>query len=147
MMKKVIVSVLLAMFFILTNAQDLVKEINQAQFHELIGTMDNGMWQSQVSRTAVVDFNADWCGPCRKLAPILKELASEMTDIDFYSVNVDKNKELAKALRVSSIPMLLIVPAKGQPQAIVGLYPKEEIVNTINYVVNSALDEVKSKEE
>ena len=63
-------------------------------------------------------------------------MAKERTDIDFYSVNVDDNEELAKALRISSIPMLLIVPVQGDPQAIVGLYPKEELLKVFDYVFN-----------
>ena len=111
-----------------------VKEIDQDQFKQLVGLADKGNWTTTAQRPCVVDFNADWCGPCRRLAPVLKELARERTDIDFYSVNVDDNKELAETLRISSIPMLLIVPVQGDPQAIVGLYPKEELVKVFDYV-------------
>ena len=86
-------------------------------------------------RPAIVDFNAEWCGPCRRLAPILEELAVEYAGrVDFYSVNIDDNPEIAQALRISSIPMVLLCPMNGTPQSIVGLYPKDEIVNAMNYV-------------
>lgn len=118
-----------------------VKEIDQDQFKQLVGVVDGTNWTTTALRPCVIDFNADWCGPCRRLAPVLQELARERTDVDFYSVNVDDNKELAEAMRISSIPMLLIVPVKGDPQAIVGLYPKEEIVKVIDYVVNGKSEE------
>ena len=141
-MRNILITLLLALAVVLPAAAQDVKEIGQSQFKQLVGVVDGTNWTTTAQRTCVVDFNADWCGPCRRLAPVLQELARERTDVDFYSVNVDDNKELAEALRVSSIPMLLIVPASGDPQAIVGLYPKEEIVKVIDYVVNG-----KAKEE
>ena len=131
-MRKIFLTLLLAV--VLPVAAQNVKEIDQSQFNQLVGLADNGNWTTTAQRPCVVDFNADWCGPCRRLAPVLKELARERTDIDFYSVNVDDNKELAETLRISSIPMLLIVPVQGDPQAIVGLYPKEELVKVFDYV-------------
>lgn len=135
MNKVLMVLLLMVAMFSSAAAQD-VKEIDQKQFNQLVGTADRSGWTTTAMRPCVVDFNADWCGPCRRLAPILKELAKERTDIDFYSVNVDDNKELAEVLRISSIPMLLIVPVQGEPQAIVGLYPKEELVKVFDYVFN-----------
>lgn len=135
-MRKILISSLLALLLAIPAMAEDVKEIDQTQFKQLVGLADNGNWTTTAQRPCVVDFNADWCGPCRRLAPVLKELAKERTDIDFYSVNVDDNEELAKALRISSIPMLLIVPVQGDPQAIVGLYPKEELVKVFDYVFN-----------
>lgn len=116
--------------------QPAVKVIDQKQFVDMLFNPADSSYAPRNTRTAVVDFNAVWCGPCRKLAPILDSLAVEMPDVDFYSLDVDKNKDLARSLGVTNIPMLLICPAKGQPQAIVGLYPKEEIQKVINYVEN-----------
>ena len=130
-------TLLLAMMLVVPAlSQEVVKEINQDQFKQLVGVIDNNKWTINTQRPCIVDFNADWCGPCRRLAPILKELAAEYTGIDFYSVNVDDNAELAKQLRIRSIPMLLIVPTQGDPQSIVGLYPKEELVKVIEFVIN-----------
>ena len=130
-------TLLLAMMLVVPAlSQEVVKEINQDQFKQLVGVIDNNKWTINTQRPCIVDFNADWCGPCRRLAPILKELAAEYTGIDFYSVNVDDNAGLAKQLRIRSIPMLLIVPTQGDPQSIVGLYPKEELVKVIEFVIN-----------
>lgn len=137
-MKRILTIWLLAVALAMPAMAQGVKEIDQNQFKELVGELvEGGHWQTAATRPCVVDFNADWCGPCRKLAPVLKELAAEREDVDFYSVNVDDNKELAAAMRISSIPMLLIVPVKGEPQAIVGLYPKAEIVKVIDFVINA----------
>lgn len=113
-----------------------VVEINKEQFADLVSDYKTGTWKMKSNIPVIVDFNATWCGPCKRLAPILEELAQEYDGkIAFYSVDVDKNKPLAQAFQVRSIPMLLVCPLEGEPQQIVGLYPKEEIVNVINHVI------------
>lgn len=141
-MRNLYLALLLTLLLAVPAVAQEVKEIDQIQFKQLVGVVGGNNWTITAQRPCVVDFNADWCGPCRRLAPVLRELARERIDVDFYSVNVDDNKELAEAMRISSIPMLLIVPVNGDPQAIVGLYPKDEIVRVIDYVVNG-----KAKEE
>lgn len=84
----------------------------------------------------MVDFNATWCGPCRKLAPILDELAKQFKGkVDFYSVDVDKNRHLAQVLQVRSVPFLVFFPKKGTPKTLTGLYPKEVIAKKINEIL------------
>ena len=145
MVKRILISLMIAVLLAIPAVAQDVKEIDQNQFKQLVGVVDSGEWTTTAQRPCVVDFNADWCGPCRKLAPMLKVLAAEYTDIDFYSVNVDDNKELAKALRISSIPMLLIVPTNSDPQSIVGLYPKEELVKVIEYVIYGKITEPRTE--
>ena len=131
-----IVFILLMTLFVSANAQT-VKEINQAEFEKLISDYKGGVkdWKFKGTKPAIIDFYAPWCGPCKKLSPILDELAKEYKGkIDFYKLNIDNNEELARAMQVSSIPMVLFVPASGTPQAITGLYPKEELINAINHV-------------
>ncbi len=109
-----------------------VTEINQDQFAQNVADYTANEWKFKGDKPVVVDFNATWCGPCRRLAPILEELAGEYDGrVTFYSIDVDKNRPLAQAFQVQSIPMLLLCPVEGEPQAIVGLYPKEEIVKAI----------------
>jgi thioredoxin len=87
-------------------------------------------------RPAIVDFTATWCGPCRKLAPILEELAKEYRGkVDIYKVDVDKCGDLAKAFRISSIPAVLFIPVDGTPQMMVGLRSKEAFKKDIDTIL------------
>ena len=75
---------------------------------------------------AVIDFYADWCGPCRRVAPIMEKLAEEYEGrLVVYKINVDQEKELASAFQAKSIPMVLFIPLEGQPMKQVGTMPEE----------------------
>ncbi len=75
---------------------------------------------------AIVDFYADWCGPCRRVAPIMEKLAEEYDGkLLVYKVNTDQEKELSRAFQVRSIPMVLFIPMEGQPMMQVGALPEE----------------------
>ena len=75
---------------------------------------------------AIVDFYADWCGPCRRVAPIMEKLAEEYDGkLLVYKVNTDKERGLANAFNVKSIPMVLFIPMEGQPMMQVGALPEE----------------------
>ena len=114
----------------------IVNVINQDEFAALIAEWkQQSRWVFKGNRPAIIDFNATWCGPCRKLKPVLEQLVKEYSGkIDFYSIDVDDNRELAMTFRISSIPMLLICPVDSTPQALVGLHPKENIVEAIQIV-------------
>ena len=76
---------------------------------------------------AIVDFYADWCGPCRKVGPIMEKLAKDYDGkLAVYKVNVDKEKDLAAAFKVRSIPMVLFIPLEGQPMMQVGAMAESE---------------------
>ena len=75
---------------------------------------------------AVIDFYADWCGPCRRVAPIMETLAKEYDGrLVVYKINVDQEKELASAFQAKSIPMVLFIPLEGQPMKQVGAMSEE----------------------
>ena len=75
---------------------------------------------------AIVDFYADWCGPCRRVAPIMEKLADEYDGkLLVYKVNTDQEKNLSAAFNVKSIPMVLFIPMEGQPMMQVGALPEE----------------------
>ncbi|MDR0574097.1 MAG: thioredoxin [Tannerella sp.] len=81
----------------------------------------------------IIDFYADWCGPCKKVEPVLKELAKVYSGkIVIYKINTDKEKELAMAFGVRSIPTCLFIPAKGNPQSTMGALPRETFVKVID---------------
>lgn len=75
----------------------------------------------------VVDFYADWCGPCRRVAPIMERLAEEYDGkLLVYKINTDQERELASAFQVKSIPMVLFIPMEGQPMMSVGAMQEQE---------------------
>lgn len=79
-------------------------------------------------KKVLVDFNANWCGPCRMLRPVLDEISKENNNIKIVSINVDDNEELAMAYGVMSIPCLILFEKGTETRRNVGLMPKEEIV-------------------
>ncbi len=88
--------------------------------------IDNKEWKFEGSKPAVIDFYADWCGPCKMVAPILEELASEYDGlVDIYKVDTEAEQELASVFGIQSIPSILFVPADGQPQMAQGALPKD----------------------
>ena len=89
-------------------------------------------WKYLGDKPAVVDFYADWCGPCRAIAPILEEIAQEYDgQLYIYKVNVDEAPEIANAFNVTGIPTLLFIPMEGQYTAKAGAMPKEDLVKLI----------------
>lgn len=112
-----------------------VVSLNKADFLSKVYNYEKNpsQWVYEGTKPAIIDFYADWCGPCKKVAPILKELAGEYKDkIVIYKVNVDNEKELAAAFGIQSIPTMLFIPASGKPQISQGALSKEQLVEQIN---------------
>ncbi|MCX7986795.1 MAG: thioredoxin [Bacteroidales bacterium] len=96
----------------------------------------NKQWKYEGNKPAIIDFYADWCGPCRMLAPVMDEIAKEYAGkIIVYKVDTEKEKELAMNLGISSLPTLVFIPVNGKPQATMGALPKAELVKIINQVL------------
>lgn len=85
----------------------------------------------------LVDFYADWCGPCKLTSPILEELSGEMKNVKFVKVNVDENQELAQMYSVFSIPTFLVVKNGQVANQFVGAMGKEAFLNEIQKVTNT----------
>lgn len=97
-------------------------------------------WKYLGSQPAIVDFYADWCGPCRQLSPVLDELAKEYSGkLTIYKVNVDNERGLATFFGIRSIPTLLFIPMKGKPQRSLGALSKTELKGIINDVLKVEL--------
>ncbi len=90
-------------------------------------------WIYKGKKPCIIDFYADWCRPCKMIAPILEELGNDYKGkIYVYKINVDQQKELATTFGIQSIPAVLFVPLKGQPQMMVGAHNKEEYQKNVN---------------
>ncbi len=88
------------------------------------------------NKPCIVDFYADWCGPCKKIAPILNELADEYKDqIIIYKINTDQERELARAFGISSIPTLLFIPLQGDVRFARGALDKEDFEKAIRDIL------------
>lgn len=96
----------------------------------------NKEWKFEGGLPCLIDFYADWCQPCKMVAPILEELAKEFEGkINIYKVDTEAEVELAGAFGIRSIPSLLFCPVEGQPQMAMGALPKESLINAINDVL------------
>ncbi|MFZ5941651.1 MAG: thioredoxin [Bacteroidota bacterium] len=94
-------------------------------------------WKFEGERPAIIDFYADWCMPCKMVAPILEELKEEYGDkLDIFKVNTENERELASVFGIQSIPSLLFIPRDGQPQMAMGALPKETFKQAISEVLN-----------
>ncbi len=96
----------------------------------------NKEWKYEGPRPAIIDFYADWCGPCKMVAPILEELKTEFGDkLDIYKIDTEAEKELSSIFGIRSIPSLLFIPLEGQPQMAMGALPKDSFRKAINDVL------------
>ena len=98
-------------------------------------------WKYQGQLPAIIDFYADWCGPCKMVAPILEELQAEYGEkLVIYKVNTEEQQELAGLFGIQSIPSLLFIPVDGQPQMAMGALPKETFKSAIADVLSVTLN-------
>lgn len=112
-------------------------EMNAQMFiYRVVDFKNAKEWDYKGDKPAVIDFYATWCGPCKKLSPILDELSSEYAgNVLFYKVDVDREQELAGAFGIQSIPMVLLIPKEGKPYVVQGLRPKAELKEAIDSVL------------
>ena len=136
-MKKLIVLAVMSVILGTACAQDDVRYMTTMDFKaKVFNYTKDSVWHYKGTKPCIIDLYADWCGPCRRLAPIMAELAEEHCDqVLFYKVNVDKEQELAYYFQARSIPMLVFIPVKGMPQIVQGLRPKEQLEAIIQEVL------------
>lgn len=83
-------------------------------------------------KPVVVDFFATWCGPCKRLAPLLEELAEETTDFEIYKIDVDDSGDIAEQFNIMSVPTLMIFKNGAQTGKLIGLHSKKDIIDAVN---------------
>jgi len=87
---------------------------------------DNKEWKFEGDLPCIIDFYADWCGPCKMVGPIMEQLATEYAGkINIYKIDTEDQQELAGTFGIRSIPSVLFCPKEGQPRMSVGALPKE----------------------
>ena len=96
----------------------------------------NKEWKFIGKNPCVIDFYADWCGPCKMVAPIMEELSEDFKGkVDIYKVDTEDQQELSAMFGIKSIPSILFIPLEGQPQMVMGALPKDSVVEIINEVL------------
>ena len=93
----------------------------------------NKEWKFEGNKPCIIDFYADWCNPCKMVAPVLEELSEDFKGkVDIYKVDTEDQQELAGIFGIQSIPSILFVPLDGLPQMSMGAMPKASFVKIIN---------------
>lgn len=96
----------------------------------------NKDWKFEGDKPCVIDFYADWCQPCKMVAPVLEELSADFAGkLNVYKVNTEEEQELASVFGIRSIPSFLFVPSTGQPQMAMGALPKDTFVKAFKDVL------------
>ena len=133
-MKKVLIPFILLLTFSIGTKAQTVEPLTNDQFKEKIWNYDTDKeWKYLGDKPAIIDLYATRCGPCKRLAPILEEIQKEYgSKIQIYKVDTDKEKQLSNLFNVSSIPLMVFIPKKGEPFLVTGLRPKEQLVEIIN---------------
>lgn len=117
------------------SAQGKVIHLTSAEFKQKVFNWEKNpdTWKYEGKLPCIVDFYADWCRPCKLVAPIMDELAEKYKGkIVIYKVNTDKEREVSSVFGIRSIPSVLFCPMEGKPQMATGALPKETYEQVIN---------------
>ena len=102
----------------------MVKKINSSEFEQV-----------KNNKAIIVDFSAEWCGPCKMLAPVFQEIAEETQGVKFAKVNVDEAEEIARQFRIMSIPTLIVMKDGKPIKKSIGLISKQEMKELIDSAI------------
>jgi thioredoxin len=114
-----------------------LEHLTKETFKNKVFDFDNNKdWKFEGNKPAIIDFYADWCGPCKMVAPVLEELQTEYDGkLDVFKIDTEKEQELAAMFGIQSIPSLLFIPVEGQPQMAMGALPKDSFKKAISEVL------------
>ncbi len=108
-------------------------KLTAKKFKDEIFDYTNGTeWKYKGEKPAIIDFYADWCGPCKMVAPILEELSDERDDVVIYKVDTEVEQELSSVFGIRSIPSMLFIPMDKQPMMQAGALPKHSLEEIID---------------
>ena len=115
----------------------MLEHLTKETFKEKVFNWEaNKDWKFEGNKPCLIDFYADWCQPCKMVAPILEELSKEYAGkIDIYKVDTEDQQELSAMFGIRSIPSLLFVPMTDQPQMAQGALPKDTLERAIKDVL------------
>ena len=120
------------------NKSNMEKLTKEAFLEKVFNFEQNKEWKYEGDLPCVIDFYADWCGPCKMVHPILEELSKEYDGkIRIYQIDTEAEQELAAAFGIRSIPSLLFCPSEGQPQMAQGALPKASLKKAIEEILLS----------
>jgi thioredoxin 1 len=109
----------------------------EAFLNKVFNFEKNKEWKFEGEKPCIIDFYADWCGPCKMVAPVLEELAVDFDGkLNIFKVNTEEELELASAFGIKSIPSFLFVPKDGEPQMALGALPKETFIKAFKDVLH-----------
>ncbi len=109
-----------------------IKLTNQMFLDEIFDYTKEKEWNYKDSVPAIIDFYADWCGPCKMVAPILEELSETYEGkLKIYKLDTEAERELAGVFGIRSIPSILFIPVGGKPMMQVGALPKSTLIDVI----------------
>jgi thioredoxin len=112
----------------------MAQQITKEQFiKDIFDYENNEEWDFQGDVPCVIDFYADWCGPCKMVAPVIEELSEEYDGkVNFFKVDTEKEQELSAAFGIRSIPSLLFIPKEGKPKMSMGALPKDQLKEIVD---------------
>lgn len=115
----------------------MIEHLTKETFKDKVFNFENNKeWKFEGDKPCIIDFYADWCQPCKTVAPILEELSEEYKEkVDIFKIDTEDQQELAAMFGIQSIPSILFVPAEDKPQMATGALPKESFIKAINEVL------------
>lgn len=123
--------------FVFIKFKAMLEHLTKETFKEKVFNFEaNKEWKYEGKTPCMIDFYADWCGPCKMVAPVLEELQKEYGDkLVIYKVDTEAEQELSAMFGIQSIPSLLFVPVDAQPQMAMGALPKSTFEQAIAEVL------------